>query len=116
MVATSLPQGRACQSLNLLIMIIMMTILSVSQQSSQSAASSQNPHQLKKLNLPAAKPQSPDPHADHLPLQPGDRENDDVDGDVDVGDVGVDGDDDEKELRVLPHSPTNILHRYICYI
>ena len=69
------------------------------------------------MNLPAAKPQSPDPHADHLPPQPGDRENDDVDGDVDVGDVGdvdvgVDGDDDEKELRVLTHflpQPTNIL-------
>ena len=69
-------------------------------------------NQLKKLNLPAAKPQSPDPHADHLPPQPGDRENDDVDGVVDVGDVGVDGDDDEKELRVLTHflpQPTNIL-------
>ena len=60
------------------------------------------------MNLPAAKPQSPDPHADHLPPQPGDRENDDVDGVVDVGDVGVDGDDDEKELRVLPHFYPNL--------
>ena len=66
-------------------------------------------NQLKKLNLPAAKPQSPDPHADHLPPQPGDRENDDVDvadvGDVDVGDAG---DDDEKELRVLTHFYPNL--------